>query len=286
MIHLFEVWGITREFGPAGGAIQRFHLPVNQFVRYDLLGNQHTAGVTLMRFILGFLSGAIGALAGWAGLAVLVISLAGPDRDGGIAMGAFFQIGPLGGLVGFVAGVIAFIKIGMVPVRSPSPSTDARDAAPVPPRSRISRAFALAVLFITGGLAWLGWYELIRSPYHTHGYMTLELQFRLPAGMALPPDATDLRIAVMESQRDAGVQLGQLWHGTDGNRRVILASATLSRKTSQREVTLALPGVSTLSWPLDLPSDPDPTPGYSPWRLPSRSAGPRIEMNFHLGATR
>ncbi len=65
-----------------------------------------------MRFIIGFLSGVLGLLAGWAGLAFLVIGLAGPDRDGGIAMGAFFQIGPLGGLLGFIAGVVLFIKFG------------------------------------------------------------------------------------------------------------------------------------------------------------------------------
>jgi hypothetical protein len=59
-----------------------------------------------MRFILGFLSGVIGLLAGWFGLAALVISLSGPDRDGGVAMGAFFNIGPIGGLVGFVANKI------------------------------------------------------------------------------------------------------------------------------------------------------------------------------------
>ena len=70
-----------------------------------------------MRFIIGFLSGILGALAGWFGLAMLVISLAGPDRDGGIAMGAFFQIGPIGGIVGFIAGVVLFAKFGMVSQR-------------------------------------------------------------------------------------------------------------------------------------------------------------------------
>ena len=51
-----------------------------------------------MRFILGLLSALLGALAGWSALAALVIALAGPDRDGGIAMGAFFDIGPIGGV--------------------------------------------------------------------------------------------------------------------------------------------------------------------------------------------
>ena len=52
-----------------------------------------------MRFIIGFLSGVLGMLAGWSGLALLVVTLAGSERDdGGTAMGAFFNIGPIGGV--------------------------------------------------------------------------------------------------------------------------------------------------------------------------------------------
>src|ERR1700693_4121466 len=139
-----------------------------------------------MRFILGFLSGVIGLLAGWFGLAALVIGLAGPDRDGGLAMGAFFNIGPIGGLVGFAAGVLLFIKIGLVSQGTSAPEAVRSDAASAPSPTRVSSPFAVAVLVIAGGLAWWAWYELIRSPYLTHGFMTLQLQFRLPAGMALP----------------------------------------------------------------------------------------------------
>ena len=67
-----------------------------------------------MRVVLGFLSGVVGMLAGWFGLAFLVIGLAGPDRDGGVAMGAFFNIGPLGALIGFGVGVWLFVKFGLV----------------------------------------------------------------------------------------------------------------------------------------------------------------------------
>jgi len=237
-----------------------------------------------MRFVIGFLSGVLGMLAGWSGLAVLVITLAGPDRDGGLAMGAFFNIGPIGGLVGFVAGVLLFMKLGMVS-RSPSPPDAERpDATPAPPRTRVSPIFAVAVLAIVGGLAWWGWYELIRSPYLSRGYMTLSLQFRLPAGMALPPESTDVHITMVEGQRNIDVLVGRSWHGTDGDRRVILASASLSRKTSRRIVSLELPGVAAQTWQLDLSSDPDPTPGYSPWRVASGASGPKIEFNFSLSA--
>ncbi len=239
-----------------------------------------------MRFILGFLSGALGLLAGWSGLAALVIGLAGPDRDGGLAMGAFFNIGPIGGVVGFVAGVLLFIKFGLVSQVTPAADAERSDTAPPSTPTRLSPAFAVAVLALAGGLAWWGWYELIRSPYLSHGYMTLQLQFRLPPGMALPAEATDAHIVVEEGQQYADVPLGRLWHGTDGDRRVILASTTLSRKTSRRVVSLELPGVPEQTWQLNLSSDPDPTPGYSPWRLSSSTSATKIEMNFHLGADR
>jgi MFS family permease len=243
-----------------------------------------------MRFIIGFLSGVLGMLAGWFALAALVIGLAGPDRDGGIAMGAFFNIGPVGGLIGFVAGVLLFIKIGTVAQTTSSaqatssPDAEQSGATPAPTRTRVSRPFAVVVLLVVGGLAWWGWYELIRSPYLTHGFMTLELQFKLPSGMALPPDVKDVHIAVEEGQQHTEVMLGARWHGTDGDRRAILASAMLSRKTSRRVVKLELPGVPEQAWQLDLSSDPDPTPGYSPWRLSSSTSTPKIEMNFRLSA--
>jgi hypothetical protein len=239
-----------------------------------------------MRFIIGFLSGVLGLLAGWFALAALVISLGGPDRDGGVVMGAFFNIGPLGGLVGFVAGVLLFIKIGTIAQGPSSSDAERPGAAPAPRRTRVSRPFAVVVLLIVGGLAWWGWYELIRSPYLTHGYMTLQLQFRLPSGMPLPPNATDVHITVEEGQQYAEVMLGSSWHGTDVDRRAILASTTLSRKTSHRVVKLELPGVPEQTWQLDLSSDPDPTPGYSPWRLPGGTSAAKIEMNFRLSADR
>src|SRR5450631_3886461 len=107
-----------------------------------------------MRFIIGFLSGVLGLLAGWFALAALVVVLAGPDRDGGITMGAVFTIGPIGGVAGFVAGLWLFIKIGLVAQGPSSPDAERSDAAPAAARTRVSPAFAVAVLVLTAGLAW------------------------------------------------------------------------------------------------------------------------------------
>lgn len=135
-----------------------------------------------MRFILGFLSGLLGALAGWSGLAALVIMLAGPDRDGGIAMGAFFDIGPIGGVVGLIAGIWLFVRFGLVRTATPQPVAERLDATPAR-ATRLSFPFAVTVLLIVAILGYWGWYEFIRSPNLSHGFMTLQIEFRLPSGM-------------------------------------------------------------------------------------------------------
>ena len=245
---------------------------------------------TLLRIIIGLLAGILGMLAGWAGLAFLVISLAGHDQDGGIAMGAFFQIGPIGGVIGFILGVWLFIKFGIVRQKSlppdpQKPATKQPDAASPPVRTRISRPFAIVVLLVVAALSYEGWYELIRSPYLTHGFMTLDLQFRFPASTVLPTDADDVHIDVTEGgDRHAMVSLGNPWHGHDGDRPGILASAAFSYKASNRIVTLELPGIPVQTWQLDLGSDPDPMPGYSPFKLSNGLKGTAIEMSYRLTA--
>jgi len=248
----------------------------------------------VMRIVLGFLSGVVGLLAGWFGLAFLVITLAGPDRDGGIAMGAFFDIGPLGALIGFGVGVWLFVKFGLVAQRAPvaiAPSPEPVIASAVaatvaPATARISRPFAAVVVAIVGTLAWWAWYEFIRSPYLTHGYMTLALQFRLPAEMAAPAEAKDVEIVFDEGSQHWPATVSEAgWRGHQGNRAVILASVSMMYKTTHRVVTLSMPGVPAQSWTLDLSSDPDPTPGYTAW-LPSRGASNPIELNYRLTADR
>jgi hypothetical protein len=236
-----------------------------------------------MRFILGLLSALLGALAGWSALAALVVALAGPDRDGGIAMGAFFNIGPFGGVAGLIAGIWLFIRFGLVRHTAPQPESDT--AAPRP-ATRLSLPFAIPVVLIAAGLAWWGWYELIRSPNLSHGFMTLTLEFRLPAGATLPDKAEDVRIEVEEATGYANAMLPANWRAHDGDRKAIIASASLMYKTRHRAVSLTLPGLPTQSWPIDLPSDPDPTPGFSPWRVSREPSPTKIEMHFRLSTDR
>jgi hypothetical protein len=236
-----------------------------------------------MRLILGLLSALLGALAGWSALAALVIALAGPDRDGGIAMGAFFEIGPIGGVVGLIAGIWLFVRFGLVRNATPQPPTETSDTTPHR-TTQLSAPFALTVLLIAAILGYWGWYELIRSPYLSHGYMTLHIEFRLPAGMTLPDKAEDVHIEVEEATGCANANLPPNWRAHEGERKAIIASTSLTYKTRHRAVSLTLPGSPTQSWPIDLPSDPDPTPGFSPWRVAGDASPAKIEMHFRLTA--
>jgi hypothetical protein len=231
----------------------------------------------LAAVVLGFLSGALGAAAGWLLAAMAAVALLGPDRDGAVAMAALFQVGPFGGVVGFALGVAAFWRLGFSRRRAP-PALEG-----VAPRAPISRPFATIVLLTCGGLACWYWWEFIRSPYLSHGYMNLALQFRLPADMAPPAEAKDLQVDVTEGDRAAYTSISDYaWLGHDGNRPVILASASLMYKTSSRTVSLTLPGQRAEVWTLELPSDPDPMRGFSNWRLANRNSTTKIELSYRL----
>ena len=108
-----------------------------------------------MRVVVGFLSGVLGGIAGCFALAALTMALAGPDRNGDIAMAAIFVIGPFGGFAGFLAGVFLFWKL--VVVRQAASGSRTRNSLP----------FAGVFLVVAGAvawlawLAWLAWYELM-----------------------------------------------------------------------------------------------------------------------------
>ncbi len=106
-----------------------------------------------MRLLFGFLSGALGAIAGWFPLGLLVINLT-PDRDLDTVVMAFFVIGPVGGVIGLCIGLWLFTKLGLVR----APAADGR------PGPHVSRPFAIAILAIAGGMACWSWYEFFGSP--------------------------------------------------------------------------------------------------------------------------
>lgn len=118
-----------------------------------------------MRFVLGLLAGLLGMLAGWFALALTIISFTGPGNAGGAAMGAFFGIGPIGGLAGLVAGIVLFRKYGLVRATAPTEAVgDAGgdpDTAAAPEPGQVRPAVAAALLLATAVLIGWAWRELL-----------------------------------------------------------------------------------------------------------------------------
>ena len=99
--------------------------------------------------------------------------------------------------------------------------------------------------------------EFIRSPYLSHGDMTLALQFRLPADATVPAEAKDVQIVLEAGQKSWPAYLNAAgWRGHQGNRVTVLASVSMMYKTSRRVVTLLMPGAPSQSWALDFPAIP------------------------------
>ncbi len=235
-----------------------------------------------MRFVLGLSSALLGLVAGWFGLALAVIGLAGPDRDGGIAMGAFFQIGPIGGVAGLFVGLWLFRRFGLrraAPVAPPIPAE--------PPTGRaISRPFAIAVIALAAGLGWWGWYEFVRSPYLSHGFLTLELRFRLPAGMAPPTSRDDVAVLIEDDDRQQLATVPDSWRAQEGERTVVSARTSLYTKARRRLVILTLAGGAEAVWRLDLAVDPEPFTDFTTWRGATGADAGGIEMSYRLSAER
>jgi hypothetical protein len=112
-------------------------------VAADMISIELLWVILFMRIVIGFLAGVIGLVVGWPGLAALAIGLSGPDHDGGIAMGAFFMLGPVGGIVGLVVGVPIFRKLGLVRLTSMSNGKEQSDVIPAVVQTEVSPTFAV-----------------------------------------------------------------------------------------------------------------------------------------------
>jgi MFS family permease len=220
-----------------------------------------------MRVFLSCLAGLVGLIAGWAGVALLVLlPSGGGDQALGKAVTFFLLIGPIGGLAGLILGVwLANVWLNR--------------------KGRASWLYTVVILLLAVEVVGL-WrsFQPLPPPPDTNPVMTLELQFRLPPDMALPPRPSDVRIEVAEHwQAFEWARLSEPWHGQEDGRLVIFATiSTQTRPTEGRAVKLTLPGPLVGYWSLDLR---DPISDLSPWRLPNTSSNDmKVEMRYRLHA--
>jgi MFS family permease len=208
-----------------------------------------------MRVILAILAGLVGAAAGWAATAfgALIISgyLGMSDFEGGRAMTAFFGFGPVGGLLGLVAGIWLALRAG-------SPD---RNLGVMAKRGAI--ALGAIVLLAAGVFAYLSTFDEVAE---RNGPTPLaEFEIRLPAGMPAPA-REGLRIVLDTDKNQTDAALHTDWLRKDGARAVLVGSVPLYVNTTQRIIVLRSTGRPDFLFKLKLAGDPRGSPAMGPWQ--------------------
>lgn len=226
----------------------------------------------MTRILFAALAGLFGAAIGWIAFAAITLTVAhvtgAVDTDGGLAMSAIFGIGPVGGLIGFLAGSVLWLRRDR---RAETGSALAR--LPL---------VAIAAALLIAGVAAGFWYA---RPLTYSSSMPPELVFeiRLPAGApALPlvshSDALARRspIELRTSQNTMSAEITSSASGGDG-RMIATGLVELHYRVAER--TLALrhpPGSPDVLFKVQLGRSPSPTAAFSPWARDSGDRGYEI----------
>jgi hypothetical protein len=208
-----------------------------------------------MRVFLAILGGLVGAAVAYAvtAFAALVIGsyVGASNFEGQAATTAFFGFGPVGGLVGLVAGIWLALRAG-----SPERNFGAIAKPAI-------GAFAAIALLIAGAFAYLSTFD---ETVERNGPTPLaEFEIRLPAGVPAPA-RQGLRITLDTGRNQTDVSLHTDWMRQDGARAVLVGSVPLYVNTTERIIVLRSSGRPDYLFKLKLAGDPTGSAALGPWQ--------------------
>ncbi len=229
----------------------------------------------LWQVFLAALAGLLGATLGWgllamAGYAVLH-SMGYRDGDGGLAMTAFFAIGPGGGLLGFLLGSI-------IALRRRGPGGAAPGLARLP----------LVIVTAAGvvGAVVIGlWYaRSLDSPNSLPPELLFEI--RLPAGMAPPAlvsrSEAFARISPIELRTSRNTMSAEITAARDdGGRTIVAGRVEIHYRVVDRYLVMKHPAdAPEVVFRLSLGRGPAPSTEFGGWQ-PDNSGG-RHEIRYRV----
>jgi hypothetical protein len=128
-----------------------------------------------MKYLVPSIAGILGLAAGWIIAAAVLIGLSAllgvVDRDGGLAMMAFFGLGPFAGLIGLIAGVWLALR-----------HSNRRSLAALATHVAATLLIVAALSAVTAGMFW------IDRPYVASNALppSLVFEIKLPKGASAP----------------------------------------------------------------------------------------------------
>lgn len=228
-----------------------------------------------MRYLATAVAGVVGGVIGWIGIAAAVMGITAAlgmhDRDGGLAMSAFFFFGPFGGLAGLVIAVKLMLR------RRKEPG-----AAPLGRHALVALG---VVAMIAGGVMAGFWFN---RPYVTTSGLPPELRFelRLPRDAAPPAlvsrnDALARRspIELVTSQNTMSAEIERV-RMEDGH-PVLVGRVEMHYRTRDRSIVLKSPA-GDVAFDLKLAASPDATADFGAWAAPSRRSTASAVQGYAL----
>ena len=217
-----------------------------------------------MNFLLAIAGGAVGAVVGWAIAALLTIWIGGlagvSDFEGGRGMLAVFGIGPIGGLLGLVLGIWLTLRW--------------RGERGLPRLGLKIPLVIAAIAALTAGGLWLAYEQRAGLGTSSGGHPTLEIELRLPAGMAPPAKASGVKVSLSTERNHIPGLMFDRSHAEEG-RTILVGAVDLHYRSSWRilEIILAA-GEPSYLFTLPLPARPRHMATPSPWRPADHLAKP------------
>jgi hypothetical protein len=216
-----------------------------------------------VRYLATAVAGIVGGVVGWVGIAAAVMALAAAagmhDRDGGLAMSAFFFVGPFGGIAGLVTAVWLMLR--------------RRKETAAAPLGRHTLVALGAVVMIAAAVAAGFW---LNRPYVTTSGLPPELRFELRLPRDAKPPALVTRsealarrspIELVTSQNTMSAEIERV-RMEDGH-PVLVGRVEMHYRTRDRAIVFKLPA-GEVAFDVKLAASPDATADFGAWAPPSK----------------
>ncbi len=217
-----------------------------------------------MTLLLSLLAGIAGCAVGWIAAAALTIFLGGPlgisDFEGGRGMLAIWGIGPIGGLIGLVAGIVLVLR-----------KRGGMSAGGIAWRTPLVIA---GIIAIAAAGFWF-FYET-RPILNTNGPAPrLAFEVRLPPGLA-PADGTKAELHTEKNKMPA--DLARTPARAEGGRSILTGSVEMYYRSGWRLLEVRVPGQDDRIFQLGLPASPRRTSEFGKWERATFIAAPGLSQ--------
>lgn len=208
-----------------------------------------------MLYVLAIFAGLAGACGGWM-VGLVAATAAGIGAASTDNVTAFFVIGPLAAMAGFMTAVVLTVVV----------KGGVRTFRGVAVRS-------LGVVLMIGALV-AGAYSLRTATLKHLGLIAkapaVEFEIRLPRTVANAELKHEAQVELLTDQNQTLARIDDGLRATEDGRAVLHGSVPLKFRTSDRMVVLSLPGQAPRAFKLRLPPDPNPSDDFGPWHMVDR----------------